>query len=95
MTKIWTKLDLEAELGDLSEHALVADGFEKAVIGVGYRPGSNPIVIYDINKCLKVLVDRDKMTPEEAREYFEYNTLGAWVGEGTPIYANMEPPDLI
>jgi hypothetical protein len=26
------------------------------------------------------------MTLEEAREYFEFNVVGAWVGETTPVY---------
>jgi hypothetical protein len=26
------------------------------------------------------------MTEEEAEEYFSFNTLGAWVGEHTPLF---------
>jgi hypothetical protein len=26
------------------------------------------------------------MTYEEAMEYFDYNILGAWMGEYTPVY---------
>lgn len=29
------------------------------------------------------------MSKEEAEEYFEYNTLGAWFGEGTPMFATF------
>ena len=29
------------------------------------------------------------MNDEEAIEYFEYNILGAYVGEGTPIYTHL------
>jgi hypothetical protein len=28
----------------------------------------------------------DKMTEEEAREFFDFNILGSWVGEYTPVY---------
>jgi hypothetical protein len=28
----------------------------------------------------------DGMTDEEAIEYFEYNQIGAWVGEQTPCF---------
>ncbi len=31
-------------------------------------------------------MDRDKMTEEEAVEYLEFNTVGAWVGEQTPVF---------
>ena len=34
-------------------------------------------------KCIDVLI-KDGMTVEEAVEYFEFNTVGAWVGEHTP-----------
>ena len=26
------------------------------------------------------------MTDAEAVEYFEFNTIGSWMGEGTPIF---------
>ena len=35
----------------------------------------------------QTLVD-DGCTYEEAWEYLEFNTFGAYVGEGTPIYMN-------
>ena len=28
------------------------------------------------------------MTPEEAEEFYEYNILGAYMGEMTPIYVS-------
>jgi hypothetical protein len=30
-------------------------------------------------------MERDGMTSEEAMEYIDYNCVGAWVGENTPI----------
>jgi hypothetical protein len=89
MTKVWTRKELENELGDYREHALLADGFDKAIVGIGYRPGSDPIIAYDMRKCINILVERDGMSPEEAQEFFDYNTLEAWVGEGTPIYIQL------
>lgn len=66
------------------EGVTVADGFDEAAIGVVERCGQPPIVIYDQEKCIDLLVQRDGMTAEEAIEYFDFNVLGAWVGEGTP-----------
>jgi hypothetical protein len=34
---------------------------------------------------LKVLVERDEMTWEEADEYISFNCAGAWMGELTPV----------
>jgi hypothetical protein len=42
--------------------------------------------VYDLNKCIEVLVDRDGMSQEEAVEYMDFNVLGAYVGEETPIF---------
>ena len=64
---------------------LLADGYEDAVIGIGLQ-FSKELVVYDEAKCLEILVKRDGMSPEEAREYFEYNTAGSWVGDETPIF---------
>ena len=30
------------------------------------------------------------MTQEEANEFFEFNVVGAWVGEQTPIFVDFE-----
>jgi len=89
--RTWTENELITELGDYREHALKADGFDQAIIGVGYRPGSDPILVYDLDKCINTLVKRDEMSPEDAKDFFEYNTLEAWVGEGTPIYVQLSP----
>ena len=64
---------------------LQADGFDKAIIGVGYRCGQPDIIVYDAEKCVKILMDQG-MTEEEAIDYFDYNVVGAWVGEETPIF---------
>ena len=64
---------------------LKADGFDKAIIGVGSRCGQPDIIAYDVNKCIKILMDQG-MTDEEAMEFFEFNVVGAWVGEETPIF---------
>ena len=29
------------------------------------------------------------MEYDEAIEFFEFNTIGAWAGEGTPAFANI------
>lgn len=64
---------------------LLADGFEKAF--VGYVTQFNTMLAcYDYDKCVKVLMKRDKMTDEEAIEYMEFNVTGAWVGKYTPCF---------
>ena len=64
---------------------LFMDGFDDCIAGVVQRYGQPTIVCYDKEKVLEQLTD-DGMTDEEAREYFEYNQIGAWVGEQTPCF---------
>ena len=69
------------------EHdALFADGFEDAILGVAQQFCRPVVIAYDRNKCIRILMERDGMTAEEAEECFEFNTQGAWVGERTPIF---------
>jgi hypothetical protein len=66
---------------------LKADGFDDCVIGIGSRIDmNNPILIYDYDKCAKVLMKRDGMTADEAYEYMEFNVVGGWHGQGTPMF---------
>ena len=65
---------------------LLADGFEGAFIGVSTRCGQPTLAVYDANKCLQILIDRDDMNHEEALEYFNFNVIGAWVGDETPLF---------
>jgi uncharacterized protein YjlB len=63
----------------------MADGFEEALIGFGTR-FNTPVTIYNLSKCIDILVERDGMSHDEAQEYMDFNVLGAYVGEETPIF---------
>ena len=60
-------------------------GFDNAIIGVGERNNTDSMIVYDYDKMVKVLVTRDDMSYEEAEEYIEFNIVGAWIGDTTPI----------
>lgn len=68
---------------------LLAEGFDDAIIGIGRRPGEPDLVAYSVEKCVKILVERDGVTKEEALQHLEYSTLNAWVGEETPIWVEL------
>ena len=74
-------------ISDINPKAKFADGFDEAIIGydaVKFR------AVYDYNKCLEILtrpsLTKEKMTKEEAHEHMEFNVVGAYVGEFTPIF---------
>ena len=69
----------------LDPNTLYADGFEDALIGLGWQH-TKLIAIYDYDKCVEILILREDMTHEEAIEWMEYNVVGSYVGEYTPIF---------
>lgn len=76
---------MNKELMEMYEGCLMADGFEEALIGFGHQ-FTHPVAIYDLNKCYNILMMRDGMDDMEAMEYMDFNVLGAYVGESTPIF---------
>lgn len=59
------------------------DGLDDAIVGVGHRGAQNPVLVYDRNLIIRNLM-RD-MSEEDAEDYFDYNILQLYAGEGTPI----------
>lgn len=64
------------------EELLIANGFDEAVVGIVPKTMQ---LVYDTDKIIKILMNRDGMSEEEAFDYFYYNIEGAYVGEKTPI----------
>ena len=63
---------------------LSEEEFDEAIIGVSERIGDEPVVAYDTTKIVEIL--SRSMTVDEAYEYFEFNILGAYVREKTPVF---------
>ena len=65
---------------------LLATGLEKAFLGIVMRfCMTEPVAAYDYETCIQTF-EADGMTRDEAIEYFEFNVIGAWVGEQTPMF---------
>jgi hypothetical protein len=69
----------------LDPNTLYADGFEDALIGLGWQH-TKLIAVYDYKKCVEILMTREEMTHEEAIEWMEFNVVGSYAGEYTPIF---------
>ena len=76
-------LELLGEWGD--PPLLFPTGHEDAIVGIVERFGTGPLIVLDKHKIIRKLM-RDKMTEEEAEEFFQFNIIGAWMGEGTPAF---------
>ena len=77
------KMILE-RISELNPKALKADGFDDAILGISTRIGDDNLIAYDYDKCIEIL--QKEMSYEEAVEYMEFNVVGSYVGEGTPIF---------
>lgn len=65
-----------------SDDILFADGFDECIIG--FDPNLWRVV-YSRNQCIQKMV-KEGMDEEEAVEHLEFNTFGAYLGKGTPIW---------
>lgn len=81
--------DTRAACSEELEGALLADGFEEALVGFGFQ-FTYPVAIYSRKKCIDILMQDGIMEYDEATEYFDFNVSGAWVGHNTPVFLNDE-----
>lgn len=65
---------------------LFADGFDEAFVGIAHKANGKSVACYDMSKCLSILQSRDGMSLQDAMEFFEYNVLGAYMGDQTPCF---------
>ena len=73
---------LKETIAEYNPEALLADGHDHAIIGYS----TDGRVIYSVDMIIEGLVERDKMSWEDASEHFSFNIECAYVGEYTPIY---------
>lgn len=79
-----TKLIFD-RMEEINPDALKADGFDDCLIGI-VSTFKGSVFLYDEDLIIKRLMNDDDMTDEEAWEYYNFNILGAYVGDYTPIY---------
>ena len=80
MTRSTAQEILENENPD----AIFYEGLDEALIGIARRNGLC-VVAYDQNKCYDILM-AGGMHYDEAIEYFEYNVIGSYLGDHTPVF---------
>jgi len=80
--------EIRQYLADLDPDLLLADGFDDALLGYVQR-FNQTVALYDRAKCIEILMKRDEMSDEDAEEFFEFNVVGAFVGDYTPAFATL------
>jgi hypothetical protein len=64
--------------------------FDEAIIGIARRIGQEDAIAYNSNKVYEILAKQ--LNTEDWTvifEYFEFNILGAYVGERTPVFVDI------
>jgi hypothetical protein len=88
---------IEWSVGTDETPPLLASGLEGALLGFvrdRWRLNGDPIAVYDRAKCLEILAKDLDTSLEEAEEYFEYNTAGAYMGSSTPMFLERPHEDI-
>ncbi len=87
--QISTPEDIVSTLEELNPEAIMYDGFDDALVGMIARCGTEPLALYDREKCLQILMDKGA-SYEQALDYFCYNIEGCWAGPHTPFIASFD-----
>ena len=73
----------------INEDALFPDDFDEALIGFVEGASRMPVALYDSDKCIRILIERDCMDLGEAEEFFYFNLVSSYMGENTPLFATL------
>lgn len=74
------------DMDEYAEGAILLTDLEDCIIGVVEEFGTGRRILYDRNKIIKKLQERDLMTEGEAEEFYDYNILGLYAGEQNPVF---------
>lgn len=82
--------EIADDYGDPELLFLSEPEYDEAIIGVAHRIGQEDVIAYDYNKVCEVvakMIGNDDIM--EVMEYVEFNVMGAYVGERTPIFVDV------
>jgi hypothetical protein len=71
-------------INEYADGAVLFDACDSALIGYGSRVDMEPVAIYSYRLLVQSFIEQG-MDEDDASEYVEYNIVGLWAGERTPI----------
>lgn len=63
--------------------------FDDAIVGITEGGTGQRVAVYDCGKCIGALMKGNEWDFETAQEWFEFNTVDAYMGEGTPLFVDL------
>jgi hypothetical protein len=82
-------MNVRERIQELNPEAIFIADMDNAIVGMTERENSVFVAIYDIEKCADIMMKRDNKDYEEAIDDIYYNTVYAYLGINTPIFATM------
>ena len=77
------------QITELNPEAIVLDGLNEAIVGIGHSKDLEPRLIYSVNIIILTLMRRDNMTLTEAQEFYDYNIADGYFGNHGPIFLEL------
>ena len=67
--------------------AITYDGLDNAIIGWTFASHDidHSVLAYSHGEIIRIFMERDDMSYDDALEFFEYNVLGLSLGEHQPV----------
>lgn len=79
------------EIADVNPDAAIAVGLDEALIGYTVG-GEEHVAVYDMDKCIEILMKTHDCNEEDAEDFFSYNVLrGAdyCCDENAPVFVRL------
>lgn len=73
-------------IAELNPDAIVLDGLDDAIVGIGHSKDLEPRLIYSTKSIISILMKRDKMDLVDAHEFYDYNIVDGYFGNHGPIF---------
>lgn len=75
-------VDIREQISEYNPEAILWDGLDSCIIGMS----TDGRAIYSLDSLLNHFQIHEDMSEQDAREHIDYNIVGAYVGEYTPIH---------
>jgi len=78
--------EIKDRIIEYNPEALLITGYDEALVGIVSRCGSSELALYSYKKLVEITQQEgEDMDIIDAIEYVDYNILGAYMGENTPM----------
>lgn len=74
--------ELREEIANINPEAILWDNLDECIVGISV----DGRVLYDTHRLLYYFTTVEELSEEDALEHINYNIIGSYVGEFTPLH---------